>query len=214
MMAGSATLEVKITGIGGHAAFPERAKNPVVVAAALISALQTVVPQGAAPAKSAVLTITQMHGGDAVAIIPETVTLKGTLRYFEPSIKVKVEREIEKVAAELAKAHSAEIEVNLVPGYPPTINSAQETAISQQVLTQFTDKDLLDFDPAPAMGSEDFAYMLLEKPGCYVWLGNGGEEGGCFLHNPRYDFNDDATAFGATYWVHLVCTYLGTTLSQ
>jgi hippurate hydrolase len=120
-----------------------------------------------------------------------------------------IETNMQRVIDGIAAAHGATAEFNYVRTYPPTLNHAKETEIAAKVMDSIVGPENVIRNIQPAMGSEDFSFMLLEKPGTYVWIGNGGEAGGCLLHNPHYDFNDEILTLGATYWVRLVEHYLG-----
>ncbi|HMW76917.1 MAG TPA: M20/M25/M40 family metallo-hydrolase, partial [Rhodocyclaceae bacterium] len=130
--------------------------------------------------------------------------LRGTIRSFKPEVQQSVERAMERICSGVAATHGAQIAVRFDHRYPPTVNSVAETAFCRGVAGEVLGAERVRDDELPSMGAEDFAYMLREKPGCYVWLGNGPGTGGCTLHNPHYDFNDDALALGVAYWVRLV----------
>jgi hippurate hydrolase len=158
--------------------------------------------------QSAVLSITQVHGGTAFNVIPDEVKLAGTVRFFDKAVQALIEKRMQDMAALVAQAHGCTAEVRYRRLYPATVNSVAETALCQRVLLDLVGEGSIDIDPQPLMASEDFAFMLEAKPGCYIWAGNGAGEGGCAIHNPHYDFNDRLIPFGAAYWVRLAQTAL------
>ena len=208
VMAGTCAFEITVRGHGCHAAMPHQGIDAIVTGSQLVQALQTVVSRTLHPCESAVVSVTQFHAGEAWNIIPEEVILRGTIRTFKPEIQEAVERAIERLCSGIAAANGAQINVHFDHRYPPTVNSPAEAKFCQQVAAEVFGADKVLTDILPSMGAEDFAYMLNEKPGCYVWLGNGPGTGGCTLHNPHYDFNDELLTLGASYWVNLVRRWL------
>ena len=207
MMASFDCFEIVLSGQATHAAMPHLGNDVFVAAAQIINALQTVVSRNVNPADSAVLSITQVHGGNTWNAIPESVVLRGTYRCFNEDIQKLIKNRIMQIVELSAQSFDlkAKIAINPEnPGYPVTHNSDEETDIAVKVAQELVGLDKVNLQPIPSMGSEDFAFMLLEKPGCYVWLGNGSSDGGCLLHNPHYDFNDEILVVGASYWVKLV----------
>ncbi|MFO1404136.1 MAG: M20 aminoacylase family protein [Azonexus sp.] len=204
VMAGTCGFEISVRGHGCHAAMPHQGVDAIVAGSQLVQALQTVVSRTLHPCDSAVVSVTQFHGGEAWNVIPEEVVLRGTIRSFKPEVQQSVERAMERICSGVAATHGAQIAVRFDHRYPPTVNSVAETAFCRGVAGEVLGAERVRDDELPSMGAEDFAYMLREKPGCYVWLGNGPGTGGCTLHNPHYDFNDDALALGVAYWVRLV----------
>jgi hippurate hydrolase len=208
VMASTCRFEIIARGRGCHAAMPHQGADAVVAAASLVQALQTVVARNLHPCAAAVVSVTQFHAGSAWNVIPDEAVLRGSLRSFEPEVQSQAEQAIERLCGGLAAAYGVEITVKFEHRYPPTINSAPETEICRRAARAFLGADKVQTDLEPSMAAEDFAYMLEAKPGCYAWLGNGPGADGCTLHNPRYDFNDDALPIGVTYWVKLVQTIL------
>ncbi|RIX48416.1 MAG: amidohydrolase [Rhodocyclales bacterium GT-UBC] len=204
VMAGTCGLEIIVRGHGCHAAMPHQGIDAIVTGAQLVQALQTVVSRTLHPCDAAVVSITQFHAGEAWNIIPEEVVLRGTIRSFKPEVQESVERAIERLCSGIAAANGAQISVRFDHRYPPTVNSPAEARFCQSVASSVFGEERVLTDVLPSMGAEDFAYMLREKPGCYVWLGNGPGTGGCTLHNPHYDFNDELLTLGVNYWVRLV----------
>ena len=204
VMAGTCAFEIFVRGHGCHAAMPHQGVDSIVAGAQLVQAMQTVVSRTLHPCDAAVVSITQFHAGEAWNIIPEEVVLRGTIRSFKPEVQQTVERAIERLCSGIAAANGAQISVTFDHRYPPTVNSVHETNFCREVAGSVFGSERVLTDILPSMGAEDFAYMLREKPGCYVWLGNGPGTGGCTLHNPHYDFNDELLTLGVSYWVQLV----------
>jgi hippurate hydrolase len=206
IMAGVDRFDLRVIGRGGHAAFPHRAVDAVLVQAQIATALQSLVARNVDPLDDAVVSITKVHGGEAYNILPEEVVLSGCIRYFRAEVRQLLRSGIERVARGVAEAFGARIEFDYRAGYPATVNTAREVQAAARAAAAVVGAAAVDTNVAPVMGAEDFAYMLQARPGAYVLLGNGGEgeTGGCMLHNPHYDFNDDVLPVGASYWVRLV----------
>jgi amidohydrolase len=204
MLAAADAFRITVRGRGGHGAMPHRANDPVVVAAEMVGAFQTIVSRNADPLEAAVVSVTRFNAGSANNIIPEEAELGGTCRTLAPHIRDLAERRLGEIARGIASAHGVEADVRYFRGYPPVVNTADETERARLAAAKVVGEANVAIDPPPEMGAEDFAYMLQEKPGSYVWLGNGGAEGGCMLHNPNYDFNDEVAPIGASYWATLV----------
>lgn len=204
VMAGTCGFEIHVRGHGCHAAMPHQGIDAIVTGAQLVQALQTVVSRTLHPCDAAVVSVTQFHAGEAWNIIPEEVVMRGTIRSFKPEVQESIERAIERQCSGIAAANGAQISVRFEHRYPPTVNSPAEAKFCQQVAAEVFGAERVLTDILPSMGAEDFAYMLREKPGCYVWLGNGPGTGGCTLHNPHYDFNDQLLTLGVAYWSQLV----------
>jgi len=203
VMAGTCSFEISVHGHGCHAAMPNQGVDTLVVASQLVLALQTVVSRNLHPCESAVVSVTQIHGGEAWNVIPDDAVLRGTIRSFKPEVQTLLESSIERLCGGIADAFGAQISVRFDQRYPPTVNSVDEAAVCRQAAVALLGEDRVRQNDLPSMGAEDFAYMLQVKPGCYVWLGNGPGTGGCSLHNPRYDFNDDILPIGINYWIKL-----------
>ncbi|NOR68132.1 MAG: amidohydrolase [Methylomarinum sp.] len=211
MMASFDCFEIVLSGQATHAAMPHLGDDVLLAAAQLITALQSIVSRNVNPADSAVLSITQVHGGNTWNAIPDSVVLRGTYRCFNSDVQTLIKDKLIQIVESLAKGFDLTSEITINPenaGYPVTSNSEAETAIAVTVAQEVAGVNHVDLQPVPSMGSEDFSFMLQEKPGCYVWLGNGSSEGDCLLHNLHYDFNDDILTIGASYWVKLVETVL------
>ncbi len=208
MMAASDYFRITVQGKGGHAAIPQLTVDPVVVAAQIVTGLQTITSRNVDPLESSVVSVTQIHGGSAGNVIPNDVTLQGTARSFQPSVQDMIEERINHIAESISSAFGAKTEFYYRRSYPPTINYEAEAKLAVEVATKVVGEANVIQQLQPCMGAEDFAFMLQKKPGCYVWLGNGMGEGGCMLHNANYDFNDDILPTGANYWITLVETAL------
>lgn len=203
MMAAFDIFELTVTGQGGHAAMPHLTIDPVVIGTKIVDAYQTVISRIIDPIEPAVLSVTQFHGGDAYNVIPNEVEIKGCTRCFSPQVQGKLETEMKRIANEMCAAWGATCEFKYERRYPPTINSDQEARLAGDVAIEIAGPENVNLRPKPAMGSEDFAYMLQEKPGAYIWIGNGDGEGSCMVHNPGYDFNDEILPIGATWFVRM-----------
>lgn len=208
-MAASDKFEITVRGRGGHAAMPHQTIDPVVTAAHIITALQSLASRNTEPTDSVVVSVTVLRGGETFNVIPDEVALKGTARTLTPESRDRIERDIARVAAGVAEGFGASAETTYYRTYPPTVNTAAEAEIAARAAAAVAGAGNVHRNLPPTMGGEDFAFMLEEKPGCYLWLGNGPGEGGCMLHNARYDFNDEALPLGVAYWVSLVGELLG-----
>ncbi len=208
MMAAFDIFRLTVTGRGGHAAMPHLTVDPIVVGAKIVDAYQTIISRFNDPLDPAVLSITQFHGGDAYNVIPNQVEIRGCTRCFSPKIQEKLELQMRQMAEQICAAYGASVDFFYERRYPPTINSPAEAEVAGDVAAAIVGADRVNRNPRSAMGSEDFAYMLMEKPGSYIWIGNGDGEGSCMVHNPGYDFNDDILSLGATYWVRMAETIL------
>ena len=208
MMAAFDIFELVVTGKGGHAAMPHLTIDPIVVGTKIVEAYQSIVSRSIDPQDPVVLSVTQFHAGDAYNVIPNKVSISGCTRCFSPRVQEKLEAQMKQVATEICRAYGATCEFNYERRYPPTVNSEIEAHLAGSVATELVGADSVNLNPKPAMGSEDFAYMLQEKPGAYIWIGNGDGEGSCMVHNPSYDFNDEILPIGATLWVKLAETSL------
>jgi amidohydrolase len=204
----AATDEVQITlrGRGGHGAMPHLVVDPVVAAAQVISALQTIASRNVSPVDAVVVSICSMQTSQlgAFNVIPDFVKLVGTVRTFRPETRDLAEKRLKEIVTKVAEALGASTEIHYSRGYPATINSAREAQFAAQVGQRLFGKANVFTEHEPTMGGEDFSYMLQARPGAYVFLGQGGAAGGCFLHNPQYDFNDEVIPLGAGYLAALV----------
>ncbi|MFJ4290357.1 M20 aminoacylase family protein [Cupriavidus sp. NPDC089707] len=206
----SDVADVTVRGVGGHGAMPHRARDPIAAAAAIVTALQTVVARNVAPDDTAVVSVGFIRGGATHNVIPEAVTLGLNVRAARPETRALVEQRIHEIVALTAQAHGVEAEIDYRQLTPPMVNAEAETLLAQRICTELVGADnVVTQAPKGLNGSEDFAWMLDAVPGCYLILGNGeGEFGGCMVHNPGYDFNDAVLPLGAAAWVRLVQAYL------
>jgi amidohydrolase len=204
MMASFDIFEIIVKGKGGHAALPHLGVDPVIAAAQIATGLQTIASRTINPLESAVVSVTQIHGGDTWNVIPDEVVLRGTARSFKPAVQKAIEAGIRRIAEGVAAAMGAGVELRYERRYPPTVNSPAETATALGIAAEIVGASNVDGDLQPTMGSEDFAFMLQAKPGCYVFIGNGTGDKATGLHNPHYDFNDEILPIGASYWARLV----------
>ena len=204
VMAGTCTFEIGVCGKGCHAAMPHQGADTLLAASHLVLALQTVVSRNLDPCEAAVVSVTQIHGGEALNVIPDDAVLRGTIRYFKPEVLDLAEKSIQRICSGVESLFGVKVNATFDRRYPPTINSVKEAEICQEAGAALVGSERVRTSDLPSMGAEDFSYMLKEKPGCYIWLGNGAGPGSCSLHNPRYDFNDDVLALGVSYWVRLV----------
>ena len=208
MMAAFDIFEITVTGRGAHAAMPHLGTDPVVAAAQIVTALQTIASRNVHPLDGAVVSVTQIHGGDTWNVIPDEVVLRGTTRSFDPVVRDAIEPAIRRVAEGVCASLGAAASLRYERRYPPTVNSAAETEHAAAVAAQLVGADNVRRDLLPSMGAEDFAFFLEQKPGAYIWIGNGAAAGQAMLHNPHYDFNDEILALGASYWARLAETLL------
>ena len=203
IMAAFDIFNLKVIGRGGHAAMPQTTVDPIIVGTKIIDAFQAIISRSIDPQEPSVLSVTQFHGGDAYNVIPNQVEIKGCTRCFSPNVQKKLEDEMRQISESICKAYGADCEFHYEHRYPATINSEEEANLAGQVAQEIVGEERVNLSPKPGMGSEDFAYMLQEKPGSYIWIGNGDGEGSCMIHNPGYDFNDQILPIGATYWVKM-----------
>ncbi len=203
VMAGADRFEITLTGRGGHAAMPHQAVDTIVAGSALVQALQSLVSRNTDPLEAAVVSVTRFHAGHADNVLPESAVIGGTVRSLTPQMQDQLEEGMRRVCNGIEVTYRVRIDMQYSRGYPPTINAADPTFIAREVARQVIGGEHVLTHLKPSMGAEDFAYLSRVVPGCYVWLGNGMGEGGCMLHSPHYDFNDEIIATGIRYWVRL-----------
>ena len=203
IMASFDIFNLKIIGKGGHAAMPHTAIDPIIIGTKIVDAYQSIVSRYIDPQQPVVLSVTQFHGGDAYNVIPNEIEMKGTIRCFSSKVQLAMEKQMKQITSSICSAYGADYEFEYEHRYPATVNSEDEVEVSAKVAKEISGEDMVSLSPTPSMGSEDFAFMLQEKPGSYIWIGNGDQEGSCMLHNPGYDFNDEILPIGATYWVNI-----------
>ena len=210
VMASSNEFKITIRGKGCHAAMPHLGTDSVPIACQIVQGFQTIISRNKKPLDAGVISVTTIHAGQATNVVADSCELQGTVRTFTLDVLDLIERRMKEVAAHTCAAFGATCEFDFRRNYPPTLNHAKETALAAKVMAEIVGADNV-LVQEPTMGSEDFAYMLQTKPGCYCFIGNGDGshrdmghgEGPCLVHNPSYDFNDDLIPLGATYWVRL-----------
>ena len=211
-MASSDDATLTLTGIGGHGAMPHRAADPIVAAASIVMALQTIVSRNIDPLQAAVVTVGAMQAGKANNVIPASATLELSVRALDREVRATLEQRIKALVAAQAESFGVSAHIDWRPGYAVLVNAPAETAFARAVATELVGADRVTLQGPPLTGSEDFAFMLAQVPGSYLLIGNGtGEQGGagaCMVHNPGYDFNDDNVAIGSAYWVLLAERFL------
>jgi amidohydrolase len=212
-MASSNEFRIVVRGQGSHAALPHTGCDPVPIACQMVQGFQTILTRNKKPIDAAVISVTMIHAGEATNVVPETCEIQGTVRTFTLDVLDMIEARMREVAQHTCAAFGAGCEFEFRRNYPPTINHAREAAFVRSVMQEVVGAQATRvFEPT--MGAEDFSYMLLDKPGAYFMIGNGTGEhhaegaghglGGCALHNPHYDFNDQLIPVGATLWARLV----------
>jgi len=205
MMASTDTIAVNLEGVGGHAAFPQLAVDTVLVGAQIVNQLQSIVARNVDPLQAAVISICVFQGGQTENVIPQRVRLGGTARSLSPEVRDLLQKRVREVVEGTARLYGAKAELTYTTGYPVLVNEERRTAFAAAVAGEIAGKDKVNADCPPLMGAEDFAYMLQERPGAFIYLGNGDTAG---LHHPAYDFNDEAIPVGTSYWVRLAETAL------
>ena len=215
VMASSNEFRIVVRGKGAHAAMPHLGLDPVPVACQIVLALQSVISRNKNPLEAGVVSVTMVQGGEATNVIPDAVTLQGTVRTFSTALLDMIQENMQRIAMHTAQAFGLSCEFEFRRNYPPTVNHAAPTEFARRVLVELVGEDGVQaFEPS--MGAEDFSYMLQQRPGAYVIIGNGGGEhrepghgaGPCTLHNASYDFNDEILPLGASFWVQLVQRWL------
>jgi len=218
MMGSSNEFEITLTGRGAHAAMPHNGADPVITATHLVQALQSIITRNKKPIDTAVLSVTEIHAGDATNIIPDSAIIRGTVRTFSIEVLDLIEARMQAIVELMPPVFGVTGAMRFVRNYPPTINDPEQTDFAVSVMRDIVGEANVVFPVEPTMGAEDFAFMLLERPGCYVFIGNGEGShrdaghglGPCMLHNPSYDFNDELIPIGATLWTRLVERFLPT----
>lgn len=211
-MASSDYARITLFGQGGHGAMPHRANDPIVAAASIVMALQTVVSRNVDPLQAAVVTVGALNAGQANNVIPASATLAMSVRALDPEVRATLERRIKALVNLQAESFGVQAQVDWQPGYAVLVNTPAETAFAREVATELLGPARVTLQGPPLTGSEDFAFMLQQVPGSYLLIGNGtgqgAGEGGCMVHHPGYDFNDDNVAIGSAYWVLLAERFL------
>jgi amidohydrolase len=204
IMAADDKFEITLASRGAHAAMPHLGDDPIVAAGALIGAMQSIVSRTVDPQDEAVVSVTQIHGGNTWNIVPEDVVLRGTCRYFNPALRQVLEAALRRVSDGIAATHGVKAGFAYYKPIPPAVNAEAPTEAAARAAALVAGVENVHRDLLPSMGCEDFGFMLAARPGCYVWIGNGPMAEGRSLHSARYDFNDEILPLGASYWANLV----------
>ena len=211
-MASSDNVTITVEGTGGHGAVPHRSADPVVAASAIVMGLQSIVARNVDPQEMAVITVGAFNAGVANNVIPQLATLRLSVRALNREVRELLEKRITELTHAQAESYGVKASIDYKRGYPVLVNHMAETDFVQQVAEELVGKDRVLRNPRALTGSEDFAFMLEEVPGCYLLIGNGdgtGDgHGACMVHNPGYDFNDDNVAVGSAFWSLLVDRFL------
>ena len=200
LMAATDSIDIVIEGRGGHAAQPHKCIDSLLVGAQLVTVLQQIVGRNVDPLESAVISICEFHAGNARNVIPQTATLRGTVRTLTPKVRELVERRVREVVAGTAAITGAKIDLTYTRGYPVTLNHAEQTEVARRAAKEVAGETNVH-DMPPMMGAEDFSYMLEARPGAFIFCGNGDSAG---LHHPAYNFNDEAIVYGTSYFIKIV----------
>lgn len=201
-MAAFDVFEIALQGQGAHAAMPHMGQDVLSAAASLQMQLQNIVSRSLDPLDAGVVSVTEMHGGDTWNVLPSHAVLRGCTRHLSVATQDLIERRMQEICDGIASSFALHVELRYDRRYPATINTRQETGTALLAARDTTGKEALG-DELPSMASEDFSFMLNERPGCFIWLGTGLPDPGCVLHSPTYRFNDDVLATGAAYWANL-----------
>jgi hippurate hydrolase len=205
IMAAADHLQIQIDGKGGHAARPHLAVDTILVGAQMINQLQSIVARNVDPLDSAVVSVCLFQAGHADNVIPQHALLRGTARSFTPQVRELLHKRIGEVVEGTARIYGATAKVTYTSGYPVVVNHERQTAFAADIAREIAGKDKVDTNVPPVMGAEDFSFMLEERPGAFIFIGNGDSAG---LHHPAYDFNDEVIPVGTSYWVRLAETAL------
>jgi amidohydrolase len=203
MMAGGAYFDITVTGRGAHGARPEAGIDPVIAVSHIATALQTIVSRNVRPIDTAVVSVTQIHAGEAYNVIPERAVIGGTARCFSRETMALIEQNMRRIASGVAGGFAATAELDFRVIFPPLVNDAAEAGFIADVAAELVGADNVNREGGLVMASEDFSYMLERRPGAYIQIGNGDGVGGCEVHNPGYDFNDAALPLGASLYARL-----------
>jgi hippurate hydrolase len=209
-MASSDYATVTLTGVGGHGAMPHRTADPIVAASSIVMALQTIVSRNADPQEMSIVTVGAIHSGKANNVIPETAVLEISVRSLDREVRALLEKRLKAIVAAQAESFGVKAHIDYRKGYAVLVNTPEETEFARRIGYELVGAAHVEPQGPAVTGSEDFAFMLEKKPGCYLFIGNGahGEHGGCMVHNPGYDFNDSNLPIGAAYWALLAESYL------
>jgi hippurate hydrolase len=204
IMAAADKFDITVRGKGAHGAMPQNGVDPIVIGSQIVTALQSLVSRSKDPIETAVISITMFHSGAAFNVIPEEAVLSGTVRTFNPEVQHMIEAGLKRIAEGIASGMGGSADVDFRRGYPATVNHDAQTQLAANVASGIVGPENVRDDVDPTMGGEDFAFMLNEKPGCYLWLGQGGGASSENVHHPQYDFNDSVLPIGASVLARLV----------
>ena len=207
MMAAVDEFDIIVKGKGGHAAIPDLGVDPVIIAAQIINAVQTIISRVTSPIDKALISITKVHAGSAYNVIDDEVFLGGTVRTFKEKTRILIQNKLNDTAKGIAKANGGDVEFIYKPGYPPTINTKDESIFASEVAKNLVGDKNVVTDVEPSMGGEDFSYFLNKKPGSYLYIGQKDENHKAHLHTTKYDFNDNLLPIGVNFWVDLVKSF-------
>ena len=206
LMAAAGVFDIRVTGKGGHGAMPNLAKDPIAAGAQIVTALQTIVARKIDPVQPAVVSVTQFNAGTAFNVIPDEARICGTVRAFDDDVTRQIGEEMHRICEHVAAAMEVEVRFEIEPDcHPATVNDPGEAAFAADVLEAMVGAENLDRDVTPTMGAEDFAFLSRERPGAFIFIGNGDSAP---LHNTKYDFDDRAAPLGVAFWARLVETAL------
>jgi amidohydrolase len=205
MMASTDAIDIELEGVGGHAGWPHYGVDTVLVGAQIVNQLQSIVSRNVDPLQAAVISICVFEAGQTENVIPATARLRGTARSLSPKVRALVEKRVREVVEGTARLYGATAKLTYTPGYPILVNEERQTDFAASVARDIAGGDKVRIGAPPVMGGEDFAYMLEERPGAFIWLGNGDSAA---LHHPAYNFNDEAIPVGTSFWVKLAETAL------
>jgi len=201
IMAGADKFHIDIVGVGGHGAYPHETKDPIIAAIGIAQTLQTIVSRSRNPNDKLVVSVTQIHAGSTDNVTPENAYINGTVRTFDKMVQDMVIKRMEEIVAGHAQSFEVDCKLRYEKGYPPTINSPENVEIAALAAKDISGVNMVDDNAGQEMGAEDFSYLLEKRPGAYLFLGIGEAAG---LHNTNYDFNDDASVYGASFFARLV----------
>ena len=204
MMAAVDEFDIIVKGRGGHAAIPDLAIDPVIIASQIINAAQTIISRTTSPIDKALISFTIVNAGTAYNVIADEVLLGGTVRTFKKETRKLIEKKLHDLSKAIAQANGGDIEFIYKSGYPPTINSKEESIFAGNVAKDLVGGDNVNTEVEPSMGGEDFSYFLDKKPGSYLYIGQHDENHKAHLHTTRYDFHDNLLPLGVNFWVELV----------
>jgi hippurate hydrolase len=199
-MASTDTIAIRLEGVGAHAAWPHSGVDTILVGAQIVNQLQSIVSRNVDPVEAAVVSICTFHGGEAENVIPQQVRLGGTVRTLSQEVRDLVQKRVREVVEGTARLYGAKAQITYTPGYPVLVNDSGRAAFAASVAREIAGDSKVDDQWPPLMGAEDFAFILNERPGAFIYVGNGDSAG---LHNPKFDFNDEAIPLGTSYWVRL-----------